>query len=207
MIFKVIVRDEPQLQIEGASFFGHDETVNGLAPRQVSLPAHLLLTVDRSDPMFSALNVRTADKLRLVYPFYQSFKGSTFSYRHLDGNTIKFETFDPETMVASRAADWPSPDFPKTLPSRKIDISAFDAPPNHYDFDDVSTIFIGAQSPTIQQHDPNCPDCAGTNVRLLAKIPGRPIEDVEFWRGNDFVNVLFWYCEDCTSIFTHNECD
>ena len=202
--YSITVSDE--VLEEDTSFFGHDPSLGTLVPPGGTLPAHLVLTLDRRDPRFTFLNVGGGSLVRLIHPFYYN-QGERFVYRQLDESTIQFIGFSGEVWD-----DWPAADFPPTLPSRSIRIDQIQGAParrlnKHGLIADYSTIFVGPGTPTVQKYDElKCEACGVGDLRLIASIPNRPIPELNIW-DNDFVFVLFWSCSACQAIVTHNECD
>ena len=171
----------------------------GLSPPGVKLPAQMVLTLDKDDSRFDALNVDVGQSIRLIYPFY--YEGGFSAYHHRDDNQIEFANF---SNVAY--GSWPSKGFPSVLPTRTIEVIDLGQAPERSD-GDCSTIFVGSDVPTVQKfHGEKCVACAEENLRLIASIPGRPIPELKIWE-DDYISVLFWFCPDCKAINTHNECD
>jgi len=184
----------------GASFFGHDPKLEGLVPFGHKLPAHLVLTLDSSDQRVAALNISVGPVIRLVHPYYYS-QGESFSYHHQGENQIEFTNF---RGVAD--GSWPHEGLASTLPAHDIKILVIKGKPQRK-WGDCSTIFMGNDAPTVQNYSGRkCAACSARETRLIASIPSRPAPGVNIW-NNDFVFALFWFCEKCKAITTHNECD
>lgn len=192
------------------SFFGHDPALKGLVPEGHELPAHLVLTLDNADPRIAALGIDVGPKVRLVHPFRYS-EGDFVAYRHRGGDAIEFIG-----AVEAVEQPWPSDSLPETFPARAIEIAAIEGEPRR-EFGECSTIYLGGNAPTAQRHgdggDGNgdddgggCAACSTGVPRLIASVPSRPVPGLDIW-DNDFVFALFWFCDACKAITTHNECD
>ena len=204
--YEVTVSSGAPHSMDTGSFFGHDPKLQGLDLVGLSLPAHLVLSLDNHDPNVSALNIDVGPTIRLVHPFFYD-QAERFSYRHLSRNEVEFPK-----LSLTYYDDWPSPNFPRVLPTREIRFRSVQGKPvrklDKSDvLDDFSTIFVGSESPTTQDHsDKTCAACGAGSLQLIASLPNRPIPELDIWK-NDFLFVLFWYCSACKAITTSNECD
>jgi hypothetical protein len=213
-------------------FFGHDASLKGLRPPGRDLPAHLLLTLDTGDPLLARLKLDSVLHFRLVHPFRYS-QGNAFAYRQSEGS-IEFiqpsassEYIDwPEGDI-----DWPDYDgpYPKRFTKIPASLEVEEPPPGelktNYGSDGngkegnlyspytycyardslgAQAIFLGAAQRTIQIHKIDCPVCT-KRVRLIARMPDHPKGAKKSLWGGHGVYTLFWYCEGCQIVVTHNE--
>ncbi|MEJ2117731.1 MAG: hypothetical protein P8Y36_07455 [Alphaproteobacteria bacterium] len=188
-------------------FFGHDASLEGLFPPGGELSAHLLLTLDTRDPLLAHLKLNSIRHFRLAHPFHYS-QGETFAYRQSEGSIefIKPSWFGKYVDWPEGSIDWPAyygayPTHFKTVPAT-LEI----AQPT-YDDDFDLTIILGSAQESLRQQsgEPICPVCSKL-TRLIARMPDE-IEGVAatLWGGN-YVDTLFWYCDTCQIVLTHNEC-
>jgi len=179
-----------------AHTFGHDPKLQGLIPPGGQLPAHLLLSLDMTDPRLSFLNMSVGPVLRLVHP-YRCSEGQTFAYRIGAAGIV----FTPAGF--DRTA--PTEDYPVQLPSMPVDLEAVTIDPNDWNTD---KIFIAHDQPTPQGiPECNCEACNGP-AHLFAVVPSTPLPDLELWGDSGKgVTANFLYCSACMAINTHNDCD
>jgi hypothetical protein len=197
--------------------YGHDPHCDGLVPRPGLRAGHLVLTLDLSDPLLERLRLGSAEPFRLAHPYVYS-QGEEFVYRHKNGD---IEWID---FVGSASDDWPYENYPKNFASFPVTIEVEEPPPDglkpDYGTDDselspytypfregaASAIFLGDRQMTIQHYEKDCPLCK-RHARLLACVPDRPQGAEECTWDQGGVHALFWYCEPCKVVITHNECD
>lgn len=75
---------------------------------------------------------------------------------------------------------------------------------NASDPDGRQAIFLGAAQRTIQIHEIDCPICTN-RARLIARVPDHPNGVKRSLWGGHCVYTLFWYCDGCQIVVTHNE--
>jgi hypothetical protein len=171
------------------------------------LPAHLLLTLDARDPLLASLKLGPTRYFRLVHPFHYS-QGEAFAYRQSKGS---IEFIQPSRFGAY--IDWPEgsidwPDYCGPYPAHFTTISAT-LENHHLLFDEKleNQIVLGADQEELRQQTCNCicPVCSEP-TRLIARIPDQIEAAPETLWGGNCIDTLFWYCDRCQIVVTHNEC-
>jgi hypothetical protein len=181
--------------------FGHDPELRGLAADTDARPAHLLLSLDTSDPKLTQFDLDVGPTLRLVHPYFYS-QGQTFVYAH-GANEIIFT----KPLNALDLDDrWPSKNYPAIFPSHVVDLVPGKPNPNEWNDD---KIYISKDTPTLQDETGSqCEGCDQTSLVLLAIFPNTPLPNLNLWGGEGLgVTTEFWYCGACHAINTHNSCD
>lgn len=189
-------------------FFGHKPGITGLLPPNQSVPAHLVLTLDMSDPRLARVGLDIGPWLYLVHPYRYS-QGGTFIYRIVpDGSGITF--IPPLGQLAEAPGEnWPEGDYPETFPT--IPLELVDAPSEMETYN-VDQTYVSSSAPTPQGYgygDMNCDaGCKQSKLIKLAVIPTSPLPPIQLWGGGgDGVVAVFWLCRSCKAIHTSNECD
>lgn len=183
--------------------FGHDASLKGLFPPGGELPAHLLLTLDTRDPLLAHLKFSSTRYFRLVHPFHYS-QGETFAYRQSEGS-IEFihpNRIDwPEGNIDWPAYYGPYPAYFTPLPAT-LEIAE---PP--YDDDFEQAILLGPAQESLRQQAGKliCPICSKP-TRIIARMPDEVGGAADTLWGGNYVDTLFWYCDTCQIVLTHNEC-
>jgi hypothetical protein len=200
-----------------AHSFGHDVFMNGLLPSRQTVAAHLVLTLDMTDPKLASLGVDVGPVLRLVHPFRYS-QGQYFRYRHRSNGDIEF-TGQLDVFGQVPELDWPVYDYPFAFEKESIDL--YPVPPSSC-FDPTMSL-IGHCQPLPESDDytsMTCGGCVGSAVdtrpdwwlavpsnrlKLLAIVAGEPKSSLMLWgEYGRFVSTLFWYCPNCKEVTTHS---
>jgi len=189
-------------------WFGHDEGVTGLVPQGQTEPAQLVLTLDTADPRIAGLVPIDVSLIRIVHPYVYS-EGGTFVYRHTLEGGIEFlrpQLPEWDRLASPPDGDWPSVDFPKELPGMPSELVEDRGQTDSWN---VDRILVGDDQATIQGYDGIlCVACGAGGLRLIAGVPSRPLPSLLLWgEHGDGVMAVFWYCNSCQAINTHNECD
>jgi dipeptidyl aminopeptidase/acylaminoacyl peptidase len=202
-------------------YFGHDPELSGLIPKGRARPAHLVLTLDTSDPLLSRFELGQGSRLRLVHPYVYDSSGESFAYRQSD-NRIEFLRF-----ASKFSKHWPYDDYPTQFTRIPATLEV-EAPPAGELKPDFGTdgngkggnltspytfwyaagrgeaIFLGPLQKTIQDPGCECPVCS-KDVPLLARVPDAVQGAKEQTWGDSGVYTLFWYCANCALVISRNE--
>lgn len=185
--------------------FGHKPGVAGLTPPNQSVSAHLVATLDMSDPRLARLQLNIGPWLYLVHPYRYS-QGDKFVYRIApDGSGITF--IPPLGQLAEPPVDnWPTVDFPAQLDYAPVEL--VDAPLEMEPFN-VDQLYVSSSAPTAQDYDWHCMSaCKPSKLNKLAVVPSSPTPSLKLWGDyGDGVLAVFWICPTCRAIHTHNDCD
>jgi hypothetical protein len=200
-------------------FYGHDQTLKGLEGNVA--PAHLVLTLDTRDPLLARLDLGLIPRFRLVHP-YRYDHSEMFAYRQADG-VIEFL----EPGLVYEASDWPYDEYPARFENVPATLEIEEPPPGNLKTDYGSdgngkgcnlhspytywypegagnAVFLGPMQKTIQGPQFDCPVCV-KQTRLIARVPDQADGAKEATWRNCGVYTLFWYCDPCQIVVTHNE--
>lgn len=196
--------------------FGGPPRLRGMVPSGQEVPLHLLVTLDLADPFLRDFGQLPCRNLPLVHQLRYDRWGC-LRYRPVADDAIEIKGAAEGNVLS----DWPTENYPLAFPSTPLVVHPVPEPDPAYmeehswmgDEDRVVRehqmlrIQIGAGSLSYQCQEDEPPDCCGP-MRLICVVPNRPVPDVCLWGPDgDFVWILFWLCDRCKTIETHNECD
>jgi hypothetical protein len=154
-----------------------------------------------SDPRLAHFRIDVGPTLRFVHPYRYS-QGQTFAYHHVPNGIA----FTPPFDLAGFAPDWPTNDYPATLPTEHADLVTSEPDPDEFN---VDKIFISETQPTLQDESGRgCEACGAKPLTLVAVIPSSPLPNLELWgKYGGGVTANFWYCRACHAMNTANSTD
>lgn len=161
-----------------------------------------------------------------MHPFRYDGIGE-IAYRQAEG---RIEFIEDKARRFYKNDDWPYADYPKTFSKIEAAVEVaepqagrlvpnFDDDPaghaqhqadgayseNFYPLDGGSSIILGANQSTSQQHHVQCPVCS-KRARLIARVPSQAQGAFEKTWPEDDIFVVFWFCDPCAVVITQNEC-
>jgi hypothetical protein len=200
------------------AFCGAHDVRGAVCPGS-SRPLLLLLTLDTSDPRLG-LSGHQPELLRLFYTWNCDAMAAQLAYHvAMDGSLTVVGIQGVSEGPLDLNGQEPYPQAPaRLIPLESdeqrllVEINAGD----RFDYDlDERYSFLGSPfhqvggEPYLVQKNPGhrgkCPTCHATAPFLAAVADDNPHDDG--FVGNEFVQVLFFYCRACRVVIAWNQCD
>jgi hypothetical protein len=191
----------------GRHVFGGRAFHRGSIPQGSTVPLHLLLTLDLSDPKCPFGGSGRLTKLPFYYPLKYGTGGSSVQYEVLSDEEIRIVYIDPPEADSDDVAYVKVPEFPE--------LEYGILPPIGKD-DPVDWFTITLRGTfTLDHSSNNCqnPGCRyfrrEAEVHILAAIPPVKIDEMEeLWWEFQGAYVLFYFClcRGCNTIIAFNRC-